>query len=286
MKTKEILLGAHMSIKGGIKNAIYQSKEIGANILQIFIKNNRRWDFKDFDQKETSEVKTAKKETDIKIIIAHARYLINLGSQSTETKIKSINTLKRELINCSKLKIKYLVVHPGTYQNNKNESLENIARTINNIFKDYNGNTILLIENTAGQGNYLCSNLKEISYLLSFIEKKELIGVCLDTCHAWASGYDFTTKSKYEKFLQEFDNIIGLNNLKLIHINNSKNNLGSKVDRHENIDKGKINIEAFKFIMNDSRLQDIPKILETPHKNIKDIENDINILKKLVIREQ
>lgn len=275
-------LGAHMSIASGIEKALYRGAAIKCNTIQIFIRNNRRWDFKDFTHEEIQKFIHAKIDTGIDPVIVHSRYLINLASLSTEIKNKSIYTLERELINCDKLSIKYLVLHPGSASDNIDQAIEQVASSINYIFDKGNSLANIIIENTAGQGNYIGYNFEQLAKLISKIKNKDRIGICLDTCHAWAAGYDFSTQELYNKFWAEFNSTIGFEKLKVMHLNNSKNRLGSHVDRHEDIDKGKISIECFKLIMNDKKLINIPKILETPHKNDKDFERNLILLKKLM----
>ncbi|MCK9542972.1 MAG: deoxyribonuclease IV [Novosphingobium sp.] len=278
----ESKLGAHMSIQSGIEKALYRGSVIGCNTIQIFIRSNRRWEFQDFTDIEIEKFQQAKKETNIYSVIAHARYLINLASLSHETKEKSIQTLERELINCDKLGMKYLVLHPGSGSDNKQQAIDQVANSINYIFAKNNSLSSIAIENTAGQGNYLGAKFEEISSLISKIENKSRISVCLDTCHAWAAGYNFSTQESYKQFMKDFDSILGIENLKVMHLNNSKNKLNSHIDRHEDIDKGQIDIEAFKLIINDKRFYSIDKILETPHNTDEDFKRNLLILKNLM----
>lgn len=274
-------LGAHMSTEAGAENALYRGALIGCNVIQIFIKGNRRWEFTSYNESEIEKFNQGKIKTGIKEVIAHSRYLINLASLNEEIQNKSINTLEKELINCDKLGINYLVLHPGSGPDSK-LAIEKITNSINSIFDKNNSNAIIALENTAGQGNYIGSNFEELANLINKIKNKNRIGICLDTCHAWAAGYDFSTLETYNEFWQMFNSTIGLEYLKVMHINNSKNKQGSHVDRHEDIDKGQINIEAFKLIMNDKKLFNIPKIIETPYETDKDLEKNLILLKNLI----
>lgn len=276
----ETKLGGHLSISSGIENALYRGFEIGCNTVQLFIRSNRRWDFKDFTTQEIEKFNIAKIKTKIDPVIAHSRYLINLASESKEIREKSRLALEKELINCDKLKIKYLILHPGS--NKGLNAIEKISDSINYILDKNKVETSIIIENSAGQGYSIGSNFEQLAVLLNKIEDKNRTGLCIDTCHAWAAGYNFSDPNSYNKFWKDFDSIISIERLKVMHINNSKNKLGSKIDRHEEIDKGNINIEAFRLIMNDKKLFNIPKILEVPYDTDKELERNILLLKNLM----
>lgn len=269
---KNLLLGAHISVAGGYYKAIERALSIGCTTLQIFTKSNRQWAAKPISLEEAELFKNSFKQSGIDSVIVHASYLINLASANTNVRNQSINALKEELERCALLNAPYLVLHPGSNSEApRQESLELIAQALNAIFDDQpNNKTMILIESMAGQGSSLCNTFDEIAIILKHIKQKNRIGVCVDTCHIFAAGYDLRTKKSYEYTWQLFDQIIGLSFLKVIHCNDSKKELGSRVDRHENIGKGFLTDESFKFLFNDQRFYAIPKILETPKADLDD----------------
>lgn len=282
MKPKNLLLGAHISIAGGLSKAFDRAEETGANCMQIFTKSNRQWAAKKFTEEEITLFKERYKKSSVSTVVAHAAYLINLGSKNDGTVQKSIQSLTQELIRCEELGIPYLILHPGTARfENEEASLRFIAEKINVAIQASQTKHVgLLLETMAGQGNTVGHTFQQLASIINHCEQKERIGVCFDTCHAFAAGYDFHNESLYSSMWQEFDNTIGLSKLKAFHINDSKKNLGSKVDRHEDIGKGAIPKKSFSFILKDSRFQDIPKIIETPEGTNK-IEHDRKNIEEL-----
>lgn len=283
-----VLLGAHMSIAGGFYKALERGVSIGCNTIQIFSHSNRQWKINDITQEQSDKFKQVKKQLNLKHIVVHSSYLVNLGSTTEETVNKSIETLKKELTQCKQLEIPYLVVHTGSgYKDNPKIGLDQIIKNINLVLNlSDNKETIVLFENMAGQGASLGSSLEQLSYIFKNIEKsnKNRVGICFDTCHAWAAGYDFSEKSKYQNFWKEFDQKIGLEKLKVIHLNNSKTKLNSRVDRHAKINEGTMPIKTFSLIMNDCNLKDIPKVLEVPVESYKEYEAEIEKLKNLITK--
>lgn len=275
------LLGAHLSVSGGFFNAIENGSKIGCTAIQIFTKSNRQWASKKISQSEAELFIKTKRNSPIKMVIAHASYLINLGSSTAGVQDRSYHALVDEINRCHELEIPYLVLHPGTSEKDDQEAtLEIIGDYINKSLKETPGSlTTVLIETMAGQGRSIGHTFEQIAKIISRIEDKNRIGVCFDTCHTFAAGYDFTSAEKYEKTFAHFDATIGLRFLKAFHINDSKKELNSRVDRHENIGDGLINIQAFMMIVNDARFLNVPKILETPHSE--DLENDKRNLEKL-----
>lgn len=263
---KKSLIGAHVSIAGGFDTAITRGEKIGANCIQIFTKSNRQWRAKDITDQQALSFIQQQKSSDIQIVVAHASYLINLNSSNPDTAKKSADALVEEILRCEKLQIPYLVLHPGTYErDNLEQSLIRVAHQINKVFKVAQPkHTRLLLETMAGQGLTIGKTLEELGLILQHVENKKHIGVCVDTCHIFASGYSFDTPTSYKSFWKQVDTILGINKVFAIHINDSKKELGSCTDRHENIGKGKIKPAAFKLLMQDRKLKDIPKILETP----------------------
>lgn len=278
---KKLLLGAHLSIAGGIHKALEKGTEIGCTTIQIFTKSNRQWKEKEISPNEINLYNQSKKTHAIDPVISHASYLINLGSMSATVVQQSIKALINELDNCELLSIPYLIIHPGSSSNQK-EATKQIAHYIDEILSSHTGSTQIILETMAGQGNSVIYNFEQLAELLSHIHHKKRIGVCIDTCHIFAAGYDLVAKDAYEATIDEFDNLIGLNLLKVIHMNDSKKECGSRVDRHENIGKGKIGLEGFTHIMNDRRLLTIPKILETPKATLHEDLINMRILTNLI----
>lgn len=282
------LIGAHTSTAGGLDKAVERAASVGANCLQLFTKSNRQWRAKTITEHDIKNLQKAQNQHNIHHITAHAAYLINLGSKNDDVINKSITALSTELQRCDQLNIPYLVLHPGSARyDNLEKSLQFIAQNINIVFERTKiKNVTLLLETMAGQGNSIGYKFEQLATILQNIKNKnkEHLGVCFDTCHAFAAGYEFHTAKLYKEMWKNFDRSIGLSNLKAFHINDSKKECGSKVDRHEHIGEGKIPKEAFKFIMNDSKFSNIPKILETPageDEQTNDRKN-INTLKELI----
>lgn len=283
---KPYLLGAHISTEGGFYKAIERGSSIGCTAIQIFTKSNRQWHAKTITPSAAEAFKDAQKKSHIKYVIAHAAYLINLGSNNKDVQEKSISALKTELERCDELEIPYLVLHPGS--NSKAEKavcLEVVADNLNKVLEMTSGNTMLLLETMAGQGGSIGSQLEDIAYIRKHSQFKKRIGVCFDTCHAFVAGYDYTTPQKYEAVWNKFDDVIGLKHLKAIHLNDSKKELGSRVDRHACIGKGFIPIEAFKMLCNDPRFFDVPIILETPNETLEGYWKDMKVIKSLLSKE-
>lgn len=282
-KTKTLLFGAHMSIAGGMHLAIKRGEFIGCSAIQIFTKNNRQWAAKPLHQEDIDLFKTTWKKSSIQSIIAHATYLINIASSNKELEQKSIKALSDELDRCNKLEIPYLVLHPGSYTNaEKEEALIQITHNLDHIFEKTDGKTSVLLEIMAGQGSSLCSSFEELAHVIHLSQHKRNLGVCFDTCHAFAAGYDFRTKQDYNEMWKLFDKTIGLNKLHAIHVNDSKTECNSHVDKHADIGKGKLGLEAFKLLFNDKRFFNIPKILETPHKTTEDFIPNMETIYKLI----
>jgi len=287
-KRSRLLLGAHMSISGGFEKAIEQGTSIGCTTIQIFTKSNRQWLAKPITDEQAALFRAAVKAPDIDPVITHATYLINIGSPDKDLEKKSIKAVIDELERCDRLSIPYLVLHPGSHVgNDEGECLERIAKNLDTIFETATGNTKILLEIMAGQGSTICYSFEHIATIRKLSHYKARIGVCFDTCHAFAAGYDFTTPSSYKAMWDEFDRVIGLNHLYAIHINDSLKDRGSRVDRHTDIGKGKIGLEAFEMLFNDARFFDIPKILETPKQSedkdiLEDYARNMRTIKKLL----
>ncbi|KKP36007.1 MAG: putative endonuclease 4 [candidate division TM6 bacterium GW2011_GWF2_32_72] len=282
---KNPLLGAHMLISDGFDKAIEKGESINCTAIQIFTKSNRQWRAKQITEKEISDFKLAWKNSSVEVVIAHASYLINLASPDKDIQKKSIEALAIELERCEQLGIPYLVLHPGSsLESSIQDALLIVAENIDNALEQISTKTNILLETMAGQGSSLGKTFEQLAEIRKHIKHKEKIGFCFDTCHAFAAGYDFSNPKSYKIMWKHFDDVLGLANLKAIHVNDSKFDQGSQKDRHENIGKGKIGIEAFRLIMNDKNLINVPKILETPKdKDLKEDQINLKTLKKLIV---
>ena len=264
-------IGAHVSASGGVFNAPLNAMEIGAKAFALFTKNQRQWVAKPLDEETIKKFKTNLDLSGIlpKHILPHDSYLINLGHPQEEKREKSLNAFIDEIQRCDELGLDRLNFHPGSHLNkiSEEECLEFISQSMNEALKKTK-NVKLVIENTAGQGSNMGYKLEHLGYLVENSIDRQRVGVCIDTCHFFTSGYDIREKASYENSMKKFDTIIGFEFLAGMHLNDSKPELGSRVDRHESIGKGKIGLEAFRLIMNDERIDDIPMVLETPNSEI------------------
>ncbi|MHA1149022.1 MAG: deoxyribonuclease IV [Promethearchaeota archaeon] len=282
-------LGAHMSVSGGKEKAFERGKQIGCETIQVFIRNVRGWVSKPLDKKEIDAFLKKKKEVREEIwpVISHNSYLINLASIDKEKLEKSYNAMLDELMKAGQLGIAYENMHPGVIPKadkdkiTKDEALNQIAEQLNKLIGETkNYKTIILLETTAGQGDGLGHKFDHLKFIIEKIKNKDRIGVCFDTAHSFAAGYDFTTAKKYHEMWDEFNDIIGLQYLKAFHLNDTDKACGSRVDRHAHIGKGKIGKEIFSLFVNDERFHDLPGILETPEGNAM-FEKNLNVLKSL-----
>ncbi len=285
----EQLLGAHTSITGGVSKAVDLAEQLKFSAMQIFSKNNNRWYAKPLEENEIKAFKTKLGESGIKFVVVHDSYLINLCSLSEELLKKSRESFIDELTRCEKLGIPYLNFHPGAHGGmGEDEGIKLIAESLNIIHdktKDFKTGSML--EVTAGQGTALGYKFEQIGEIIDLVEQKERMSVCIDTAHIFAAGYDFREPNNYKKIMKEFDDIIGLNRLKCFHMNDSKKEAGSRVDRHEHIGEGLIGKEGFRNIMNDRNISHIPKILETPKgkEQLEDLQN-LKVLRSLIKKKR
>jgi deoxyribonuclease-4 len=260
---KEILIGAHTSAAGGAPNALYQGKEIGASVIQLFTSNQKQWTGRHISKEEIALFEKALDETGITNVMSHDSYLINLGSPNPEILQKSRQAFKEEIKRCHLLNIPLLNFHPGSATTgNVEQCLETIAISLLEMQElILQGNTKIVLETTAGQGTSVGHRFEHIGAIIRELKGKIPIGVCIDTCHVFAAGYDIRTKEGLEKTLREFDEHIGLQYLAAFHLNDSMKDLGSRVDRHALIGQGKIGYESFRLLM---QYNNLPKYLETP----------------------
>ncbi len=292
--------GAHISIAGKISQAAERAKRIGCNTAQIFSRNPRGWQLKELLPDEVKRLKDDLERFDIYPLIVHMPYLPNLASFKIGLYLKSVNALEEDLRRAEVLGAPYLVTHIGSFgEANREEGLERVSGGINTAFNRVKNDVMLLLENTAGGGKELGSRFEEIAGIIKNIKEKERIGVCLDTCHGFASGYDFRTKKAVSETLELFDNLIGLERLKVIHANDSKSPLGSHIDRHWHIGEGYIGEEGFRVLLHHpairtppissgnlvsslrSEIRNLPIIIETPLKEPEDDLKNLTTLRRL-----
>ena len=283
MRKKQLLLGAHMSIAGGLYEALERGESIHCTAIQMFTRSNRQWVAKKLTQEDIDMFLVTWKKTAIKVVVVHLPYLLNLGSTEAKTRHASISIVKQELERCDALGIEHLVLHPGSHLGGGEDvCIEHIIHGINQAFADVEGQTKIVLENMAGQGTNIAYDFKHLGRIIDGVEQKNRMGVCFDTCHAFAAGYDFRTPELYEKMWKQFSQDVGFQYLDVMHLNDSKKELGSRVDRHEDIGQGAIGLDGFSLIMNDERFFDIPKILETPEGTLESYVKNMNILKGLL----
>lgn len=286
MKQEIPLLGAHLSISEGFTPMIAHAESLGCTAIQFFSKSNRQWHVKPLCINEVNIFKQTLKNSSIRSVTVHASYLINLASPNKENRDKASLALKDELIRAQQLEADFLVLHPGSHKETSiYDSLIQAANCINTILdQTEHGKTKLLLETMAGQGSTVGRTFQELAYIYDKIEKKERVGICLDTCHIFAAGYNIRSQEGYETTIRSFKDILGLEQLGVIHINDSKTPLGSHIDRHEHIGQGHIGLNTFTYIINDKRLKHVPKILETPLDHPDDHARNLQILKNLIIK--
>ncbi|OGN65917.1 MAG: hypothetical protein A2888_01035 [Chlamydiae bacterium RIFCSPLOWO2_01_FULL_28_7] len=275
-----MFIGAHTSIAGGTFNALYEAKSLEANSMQIFTANQRQWDSRPISELEQKKFKEAKAECKVEKILSHNSYLINIGSSKEELLLKSKNAFIEEILRCKNLGIDFIVFHPGAAVGySEEECLNTIASSLIS-FKNHLEDTdlVLLLESTAGQGSNVGYKFEHISQIINETKSYIPIGVCLDTCHIYSAGYDI--KNNFSKVLDEFEKKVGLNYLKAIHVNDTKTDFNSRRDRHENLGKGFLGLEPFKFLMREERVKNTIKILETPLQEF--WKDEIKLLKSFV----
>jgi deoxyribonuclease-4 len=267
----EKYIGAHVSAAGGVENSPENANKIDATAFALFTKNQRQWQAKPLTEESISAFKKNCKKFGFKPeqILPHDSYLINLGHPDKAALQKSRDAFLDEMQRCEQLGLDRLNFHPGSHLNqiSEDECLSIIAESINLSLKKTKG-VIAVIENTAGQGTNLGFSFYQLKKIIDQVEDKSRVGVCIDTAHAYSAGYDIKTKAGFEKVFQEFDEVIGFEYLKGMHLNDSKKEFGSKVDRHDSLGKGTLGMEVFECIVKDERFNGIPLILETPNEDL------------------
>ena len=264
-------IGAHVSAAGGVENAPLNAEKIGAKAFALFTRNQRQWVAKPLTTESIAAFKNNIQKVGIapEQILPHDSYLINLGHAEKEPLEKSRNAFLDEMQRCEQLGLPLLNFHPGAHLNKHSEeqSLDIVADSINWALQQTSGVTAV-IENTAGQGTTLGYSFEHLARIIDRVEDKSRVGVCLDTCHTFTAGYDLRTIEACNETFGQFEHIVGFNYLRAMHLNDSKPELGSRVDRHESLGKGKIGLECFRYLMNDARFDDIPMVLETTDSTI------------------
>ena len=261
-----MILGAHVSAAGGVHNSPGNGLELGCQSIQIFTRNQRQWKAKPLADSEVEGFRQELKRSGIRSTAAHASYLLNLGSPDPAVLARSREAFSQELERCRRLGLDFLVVHPGAHLGSGEPAgLRAVAGSLNRTLEQNREvRTRILLETTAGQGSHLGHRFEHLAEILSLLEESERVGVCVDTCHVFAAGYDLRDAAGYRRTLDELDRVVGLGRVKAFHLNDSKRELGSRVDRHEHIGEGRIGVEGFRLLVNDRRFARTPMILETP----------------------
>ncbi len=261
-----MLLGAHMSIARGLYQSLLRGKEVGCQVIQIFSKTSNQWKVKPLTDEDVRHFKAAAAETGVRPMLIHNSYLINLGNPKDADWKRSIDAFTVELERSEALGVPYVVAHPGAHLGSGEEAgLDRIALALEELHHRTRGfQTMILLENTAGQGTVMGYRFEQMRGILDRVREPERLGICFDTCHAFAAGYDIRTAKGYTAAMDELDRLVGLDRIKGFHINDSMKPFESRKDRHEHIGKGCIGLEAFRRLMRDSRFREVPMVLETP----------------------
>ncbi len=279
------LIGAHMSIAGGLSNALLRGQELGCRTIQIFTKNNNQWKAKGLTSKEARRFLDHQMETGISPVLGHTGYLINLASPEKDVYSMSRDSMLVELKRAEMLGLPYLVMHPGSHVGSgEGQGIQRVIDSLDWLHDRTRGYEVkILLETTAGQGTSIGYRFEHLAQIIEGTEESQRLGVCLDTCHIFAAGYDIRTRRAYDATFVGFEKVVGLSRLMAIHANDSMKPLASHVDRHQHIGQGEIGLEAFRLLMKDERWNHVPKILETPKEggNEKDIQN-LHVLRTLL----
>ncbi len=274
-------VGLHVSIAGSIDNAVDNARESGCDTFQIFTRNPRGWKFADLDPEEVESFKEKLRQTGIGPPVSHMPYLPNLACPEDELYEKSEATLLAEVDRCEQLGVPYVVTHLGSHLGRGREiGLERLSNALNLAARRAR-DTQILLENMAGQANNMGSTFKDVKEILDSVKKRERVGVCFDTCHCYAAGQDLHTEKSVEATLAKFDQVIGFDRLKVVHLNDSKGGLGSGLDRHEHIGMGYIGEKGFRAFLHHPSIRELPMILETPEDDRRDAQGNLKIVRKL-----
>jgi deoxyribonuclease-4 len=259
-------LGAHMSIAGGVHRALERGRQIGCNAVQLFVKSTNQWEARKLEADEIALFRKRRELFAPNFVLAHASYLVNLASSDRNILARSIGGFLEEMKRTQALGIPYMVIHPGSHRGaGEARGTKRIASSLDEILSAMDGaGPEILLETTAGQGDALGSTFAGLARIIETARANESLGVCFDTCHVFAAGYDMRTRRTYEETLRSFDRILGFSSLKAFHLNDSMSELGSRIDRHTHIGEGKLGLRAFSLLVNDHRFFDRPMVIETP----------------------
>lgn len=276
-------LGAHMSIAGGYYKAVELAYAAGCDCVQLFSKNNNQWRAKAITDDDAARFRAALAQTGVSHPLVHDSYLINMASPDDVLWTKSIEAFQVELLRAEQLGVPYVVTHPGAFTTSSEaEGIQRVIEALDRVHQETGGiRAQVLLENTAGQGSCLGWKFEHLAAMISGVKSPELVGVCIDTCHTLAGGYPLQAADEYEATIGELDRIVGLGKVKAIHVNDSKQGLGSRVDRHEHIGRGKLGLEAFRHLVNDPRFAATPMYLETAKEQEDGEEMDVVNLRTL-----
>ena len=278
-------LGAHESIAGGLHKAFDRAQSVGCEAVQIFVKSNRAWAVKPLTEDDVARFKARAEKTGIWPVVGHASYLLNLATPDEALWTRSRDMLVVELERCQALGVPYLVLHPGAHVGAGEEAgLARVARALGEVHTATPGcRTQILLETTAGQGTSLGHRFEHLAWLMAHVPEGERLGICLDTCHVFAAGYELRTPSGYATTMAALERVIGLEQLKAIHLNDCKGDLGSHRDRHAHVGKGYIGLDGFRHVLNDARLAGLPGLLETPKgDDLREDWENLAVLRSLV----
>ncbi len=277
----KMILGKHVSIAGGLDKAFKRAADIGCNSMQIFVKNPRGWKMREVEAEEAEKFKAERKKYKIDPVVVHAAYLVNLASPKDELWEKSISALKSEYQRCDRLGAEYLIFHPGSHTGSGLEKgIKKIVEALNIILTEVETETMILLENTAGAGTSIGEEFSQLKEIIEQVAEPERLGICVDSCHAFSAHYNLAKKEGLEELITDFETLIGLEKLKVIHLNDSKHDCCTNKDEHAHLGEGKIGKNAFKRLINHPKLKNKVFILETPQFD-KEEDDDVILLKKL-----
>ena len=285
MSEKRVRLGAHQSIAGGVEKALQRGQEVGCDTVQIFVKSPNRWASKPLAEENIRAFGEAVADTGIWPVFAHSLYLINLATPDDDLWQKSVGALMDDLERCEQLDLPGLVIHPGSHRGSGEEAgIARIAAALDEVHARLPGYGVQVwLEITAGQGDHLGYSFDQLRAMIDGVSAPERLGICFDTAHAFAAGYELRTREGFESTWKEFDQMLGLERLKALHLNDSKKDLGSRVDRHEHIGAGLLGLEPFRFLLNDPRFRGLPMTLETDKgKDLAEDRENLTVLRSLI----
>ncbi len=256
-----------MSIGGGIENAFHAGADVGCDCLQIFVKNNRQWSTRALSDESVEAFRAAAESTRLWPVVAHATYLLNPASPDRSLRRRTVNALADEIRRCTRLAVPYLVLHPGAHMDTGiNAGIRRIVATLDRVHELVaESPTRILLETTAGQGSSIGHRIEQLGRIIANVRMPDRLGVCVDTCHVFAAGYDIRDRAGYQRLTDELSEHVGLQRVQCIHVNDSMRECGSRVDRHAHIGQGKIGLAGFRHLLNDPGLASVPRILETPN---------------------